>query len=314
MHPILLASFLSVVVPVSSGASPSQQVTQAPAGSRVSVTLGFDITAPPTARNVVLMVLVPRSLPGRQKILAVRATPEPKKMFEKDGNRFALFVFPTLPQPQQVVIRVDAEVYRHDWATVSQNQEVRHHGNKEARQRRLIHEKYLEKDDPTIQQAAQALVGADEEQTIRNCFAFVLRTLKNRPFDDHDFGAVWALREKKGDCTEFADLFVALCRANGIPANTCEGYLLEPVTDTPKHDWAEVYSQKYGWVTFDPFYAYMKRDTTFDQMRPVYLQVEQQRSNRVLNNYHYYTYGFQGDGPVRVRDTFRVDERKDWQP
>ena len=173
----------------------------------------------------------------------------------------------------------------------------------------MVHETYLEKDAPSITEAARGLGGKDEEQTMRNCFDFVVKTLKKRPYDDKDYGAVWALRQKRGDCTEFADLFVTLCRAHGIPARYCEGYLLEPVADTPKHDWAEVYTDKYGWVPFDPFFAYLGRSTTFDKFRPVYLQLDVQRRNTVLNNYHFWAYRYQGDGPVQIKEEFKVNSR-----
>ena len=57
-------------------------------------------------------------------------------------------------------------------------------------------------------------------------------------------GALWALNNRRGDCTEQADLFVALCRARGIPARRMSGYLCDRnrrLVPALFHDWAEYY-------------------------------------------------------------------------
>src|SRR5512143_2902328 len=38
-------------------------------------------------------------------------------------------------------------------------------------------------------------------------------------------GALYALKNRQGDCSEFAYLFAACCRANGIPARALGGYV-----------------------------------------------------------------------------------------
>jgi transglutaminase-like putative cysteine protease len=59
-----------------------------------------------------------------------------------------------------------------------------------------------------------------------------------------DYGALYALTNRRGDCTEYAYLATALARASSIPARMVGGY----VTDrdiTPRagdyHNWAELY-------------------------------------------------------------------------
>jgi hypothetical protein len=71
-------------------------------------------------------------------------------------------------------------------------------------------------------------------------------------------GAVSALLKGGGDCTEYSDLFVALCRAKGMPARTIEGYTTDTAPDKIMlgHNWSEVFFDNYGWVPFDTIYGF----------------------------------------------------------
>ncbi|MEM4704780.1 MAG: transglutaminase-like domain-containing protein, partial [Candidatus Bathyarchaeia archaeon] len=66
-------------------------------------------------------------------------------------------------------------------------------------------------------------------------------------------GALWALANKKGDCSEYSYLFTALCRASGIPARVKAGFAFHFSSETTEngHMWAEYYIEDYGWVPVD---------------------------------------------------------------
>jgi transglutaminase-like putative cysteine protease len=66
---------------------------------------------------------------------------------------------------------------------------------------------------------------------------------------------------RQGYCEHFASALTVMCRARGIPARYCTGFL--PGTYNPfsgfrevygdeAHAWVEVYLPGYGWMTFDP--------------------------------------------------------------
>lgn len=287
----------------------SAQSVDAASASKASVTMKYKITAQLKTSLVVLDVLLPRSIPGRQQIVAIDYSVKPTEIYEKNGQSYAQFRIDQPSSNMEIAINVTAETYRYDFVTASSNPKGRQMEKEETLKQWLVHELYLEKYSPLIQSAAKELQGKDEEETLRNCFNFVVKTLSKRPYDDKDYGAVWALQQKKGDCTEYADLFIALCRANGIPARFCQGYLLEAVPDTAKHDWAEVYTKQYGWVPFDPFYTYLGKATTFSEMRPIYLFLDGERRNSVLQNHHYWAYRYEGNG-AGIRDAFVVNKRE----
>jgi transglutaminase-like putative cysteine protease len=64
------------------------------------------------------------------------------------------------------------------------------------------------------------------------------------------------LKKPGGKCTDISSVFIALCRASGVPAREVFGIRLgkkaeEDIT-TYQHCWAEFFVPGYGWVTADP--------------------------------------------------------------
>lgn len=57
---------------------------------------------------------------------------------------------------------------------------------------------------------------------------------------------------KRGTCTNFSILFVAMCRAMGIPARLVRDNSISPIT----HAWSEFYLEGRGWVHADPTAGY----------------------------------------------------------
>jgi hypothetical protein len=125
------------------------------------------------------------------------------------------------------------------------------------------------------------------KELARAIFTWVQGYLTAQPYDPNDRGALYALLSGKGDCTEFATLFAALCRAHGIPARVMGGYRVatNAVLD-PRlyHNWAEFWADDH-WVVADPMTG------VFDS------QVDQYLSFRVLG---------ESDTPLGTYPRFRV--------
>lgn len=66
--------------------------------------------------------------------------------------------------------------------------------------------------------------------------------------------ALKTLTEKKGSCRDFAALFIACCRAQGIAARFTSGYVFSKsdLLQNDLHAWAEVYIEGGGWRGYDP--------------------------------------------------------------
>lgn len=67
----------------------------------------------------------------------------------------------------------------------------------------------------------------------------------------------------KGVCQDFAHLLLGLLRLRGIPCRYVSGYLhVESSAREPaqSHAWVEVYSQRHGWLPYDPTHARIPDD------------------------------------------------------
>jgi len=99
-------------------------------------------------------------------------------------------------------------------------------------------------DAADIRGLANQLKSKTTRSTAENIYRWVADNITYTGYLKHAKGAHQTLVSKKGDCTEFADLFVALAQAVNIPARRVSGYLshengvLRPVDF---HDWAEFY-------------------------------------------------------------------------
>ncbi len=118
----------------------------------------------------------------------------------------------------------------------------------------LFSTSYWPTDNPQIVKLARTL------NTPRKIYDYVVENIEY----DYDSaasrtavrqGALAALSSKKGVCTEFTDLFIALARAAGIPAREVNGYGY--TTDlrlrTPLHSWPQYWdAARRVWVSVDP--------------------------------------------------------------
>jgi transglutaminase-like putative cysteine protease len=117
----------------------------------------------------------------------------------------------------------------------------------------LANARYLQLDDPAIRELAKQLIRNSPADTSRAIYVWVANQITYAGYIADELGAAVALRDRRGDCTEFADLAVALARNCAIPARTVGGYVsAQDFTPRPTdyHDWAEFYFDG-GWCLVD---------------------------------------------------------------
>ena len=119
----------------------------------------------------------------------------------------------------------------------------------------LLSTKFIESDNPEIVVAASRLKRSSPRETAKAIFDFTLSHVKPIAYIRENRGALFAFQKREGDCTEFAYLFVALARANGIPARPLGGFIVgerSRLRAEGYRNWAEFFDGD-TWRLVDPF-------------------------------------------------------------
>ncbi len=129
-------------------------------------------------------------------------------------------------------------------------------------------DKFWEKDNPSIRLVLNEIFKDKQPKTTREKVKLIYQyVVVNLNYDSgrlsnlERMGAVTALSNPQNAvCMEFTDLFVALTRAEGIPARELDGYAysqnkkLRPLSLNANllHAWPEYFDEDRGWVMVDP--------------------------------------------------------------
>jgi transglutaminase-like putative cysteine protease len=120
-------------------------------------------------------------------------------------------------------------------------------------------EPLMQADSVPIRRLAQRLRADSDLATARRTLHWVSDNLRYSGYRRGAAGALAALASGEGDCTEYMHLFIALARANGLPAVPMAGYVLKRAalpSAAGLHNWAEVYADG-RWLIADPQRGYL---------------------------------------------------------
>lgn len=188
------------------------------------------------AAEVRIYAPVPRA--AEQKLENLTASAPFQKKQDALGNEILTFDFAKLPPFAEREVRIEATIGAPSPAIAPDTPSKAF----------LEAAPYIEANHPDIKKQAATL------RSPKRIFAWVNGNLKSTGPSGRAKGAFYALKNKRGDCTEYACLFVALCRAAGIPARVMSGYVCDKdmvIAPQAYHNWAEFYDGS-RWVTADP--------------------------------------------------------------
>ncbi len=130
--------------------------------------------------------------------------------------------------------------------------------------------KLVESDDPTLSALSARLVSGatDESWAVNNIAMWVFSRMNYSMQAPRLLDARTAYKTKTARCKGYANLFIALARAAGIPARSVNGYTFDTDMDIPTspdgsksmtitlydtaHTWLEVWFPGAGWMPYDP--------------------------------------------------------------
>ena len=191
-----------------------------------------------------LWVCAPLKATSLQQQLDLKASQPYDETTDGLGNQVLHFTFRSIPPYAVRIVSVEATVA---WHTEAEPMGI-------APGTDLQPAPMFEFDNEAFARLIPEFPKNDSAQAARAIFDWVRQHIRDIGYDGTDRGALYALTQKKGDCTEFATLFAALCRREGIPARAMGGYVISQNTTLDPaafHNWAEFYMNG-AWHLADP--------------------------------------------------------------
>ena len=253
-----------------------------PRGVRLELTFSNPYSHPLSAQR--FYCYLPAHRPPSQSLAEVRVSMAHRIQSDRFGHRILALEFDAVPALKQIIVQIKAsvEMGRQDGAAPAPAVAL-----DEADW--LAPERYIESDAAPIRELAARLKGATDAATVRAIYDWLRANLRYAGYLPQDLGALQGLLTLRGDCTEYADLAVALARANRLPARMLGGYVADgDLAPRPQdyHNWAEVYVDG-RWLVLDA-----------------------QKGNDLVQSERYIAYRIYRDGPsneVGAAHRYRMD-------
>jgi Transglutaminase-like superfamily len=156
----------------------------------------------------------------------------------------------------------------------------------------------------------------------KKLFDYVNLNLQYTQQSGDSHSALQTLRRGWGTCEDYSLLYMALCRAVGIPARYVSGYRFSPSEighrevelDAFAHAWVEINLPGTGWITVDPTYTYTVNGVKkvnydffgriLDDDRHLFFSYSRQQERTV-------TWNYESTHPARVATDFHIFIRKE---
>lgn len=181
-----------------------------------------------------------------QKVALLSATSPYRVLTDEYGNQKLVFKLTNIPPYGSKVVSIQADMNM-------TNKPVKVSESSKNIERYLSAERFVETEHPDITNLSSQIVKTGRND-IEGIYKWVERNIKDSGYNKEDRGALYALNNRKGDCTEYTYLFTALARAADIPTRNIGGFVYSSsaVFDpSDYHNWAQVYENK-RWKNVDP--------------------------------------------------------------
>jgi transglutaminase-like putative cysteine protease len=266
-------------------------------------------TGQPEKQNIWIALI--RDFPPYQSVSSMEISPHKYELvIDEYGNHYAEFDFSRQPAGSTRMVKIDYRVVVNElsWDLSACQGEVLNDF--------IQPELHIEADNPQIVSLADQLSQGKGSvcQQVRSFYDYVANELTYTP-NGENWGAQAALGPMGADCTEYADLLVALSRAKSIPARYFEGLLfLEDGTDSNakiEHAWPDVNLPTAGWTALDPTLgrATVNRETYFAHYTPEHIIVTMGVNPSVLRGSSYWTHLYWpgNSTQIRVNEDWKIE-------
>lgn len=166
-------------------------------------------------------IALPSTLQGIQVIDSITIHPKPSRITQNNNQKYAEFM---LMKPKSQILNIDLQVHFNPQNGVDLQ---KHYLDKSTSP-----EKHLEFDQ------TDELPKFKAPLRLQQIHQYVQQFMTPTDFQQQDQGLLGLLKTRQGDCSEYSDLSVSLCRAHDIPAWSLHGYVRINQEAIP-HSWAQ---------------------------------------------------------------------------
>ncbi len=207
----------------------------------VKLKMTFKVNVIGHIKTLRLWMVIPANIKDKQTINDLSFSIDPDSFYSANNNHYVFFKFNDVKEDFKIVLKSRINIYNSISAradtTITDFSKY------------LVSEPNIEVSSEKIISVARELKRKTDIETVVETFDYVKNHIsyKRNPA----IGAEKVLETGVGKCMDYSDLFVALLRANNIPAKSVFGIVVNETSANPLHAWSEAYLQKQGWIRFD---------------------------------------------------------------
>lgn len=206
---------------------------------------------------------LPVPLTSHQKVTKVIANYPYKETRDELGNSTINFDLNDIPPYGTKIVSVTVDLLMSDRAVAMVVGD---------RNNFLSREPYIETDDFQIVMLASQLREDSIDMMARNDYEWVAKNIVAENYIAEDRGAAFAIKNRKGDCTEFSYLLTALYRVQQIPARAIGGYVFAGngvMRAMDYHNWTEFYMNGAWQIADSQNRNFIEKQTNYVAMRTI---------------------------------------------
>ena len=214
---------------------------------------------PGQVQKLDLYIAIPHNLNNQDLLAPVQFIPEPTDILtDKWGQQVAHFQFADVAATQfkDVSMLAKAKLYQTRYFIFPNRVGPLSEIPDSVRRVYLADDTKFSMSDPIIQNAVKAAVGNETNPywIARRIFNYIIEHM------EYELAGGWniapaVLERGNGSCSEYSFVYIAMCRAAGVPARYAGSIVIrgdDASYDDVFHRWVEVYLPRFGWVPVDP--------------------------------------------------------------
>lgn len=187
-----------------------------------------------TIRDVDFWAIAPILKASYQECILIESSHDYKLIKDKFLNQTLYFNIKELPPFSTKIINIQAVLKFHEKPIKETLLDIF-----------LKPEKKVESNHEYIKEAALKFISVKDKP--EKVYQWIKNNIRYSGFDKEEKGALYALKNRRGDCTEYMDSFTAILRSLGIPSRRIAGYESENpgvLRTSDYHNWSEFYEDK----------------------------------------------------------------------